>query len=88
MQCLRVYYLDLHLDGQILFVHAWHTSHPTYVHKSVLFIRNQSDLRKFLATLHCSCKRQQPNQLAEEAGAEREQMERKKDGTLEVGKKE
>lgn len=55
---------------------------------SHMYIKNQFDLSKCLATLHCYCRRQQPSQIAEEAGAEREQMERQKDGKLVVGKKE
>lgn len=70
-------------------VYAWHTSQLTYVHECVHFIRNQFDLRQFLATLHCYCRRQQPKQLAEMGGcAGREQMERKKDGKFKAGKKE
>lgn len=60
----------------------------SHMYTSVHVIRNQFDLRTFLATLHCYCRCQQPSQLAEEAGAEREQMERQRDGKLEVGTKE
>lgn len=62
-------------------LYTWHTTQLTYVHLHLHFIRDQFDLRQFLAMLLRYCRRQQLGQLAEKdgkgGGCYREAVEKK-----------